>query len=212
MAERDDWTGDKIRNIELARTYFGGVDEASTRELLAKLAETIDESKEERQKLSAERDRLAQRVRELEAALEDRVPEAPPQGYTEQALSEVIRTATERFDDALRAANEEADRMRTAASADAEALLADSRAEYEDTQRKAVELQQLLVNTSNQLFETLQTALAAVESLELAVPPAPQAEQLVQDLWPTADGDEEPSVSVEAAEEQNAEQLPAEST
>jgi cell division septum initiation protein DivIVA len=223
--ERSDLTGETIRNVELSRTYFGGVDEASTRELLGKLAETVDEARGERDRIAEERELLAQRVRELEAALDERAPEAPPKGYTEEALSDVIRTAKERFDAVLSEANEEAERVRAAASAEAaqlraaaaadtESLLAGARAELEATQRKTVELQQLLVNTSNQLFETLQTALAAVEALELAVPRGSQAEQLVEDLWPNAVGgaDESGATETPAPDEQSTESSAASST
>lgn len=186
MGERSEWTGEKIRNIKLSRTYLGGLDEAATRELLTNVAASVDESTLELLRLDSERNELAQRVKELEAALDERVPEVSPEGYTEQALSQLIRDARQRFDDLLREANDEAANVKTAAATEAEQLLDEARVDLQKTQDSAAELHQLLVDTSNRLVEALETALRTVEALEVSFPaPAPD-DTIVEDLWPTA--------------------------
>jgi cell division septum initiation protein DivIVA len=208
---RSEWTGDTIRNVELSRTYFGGVDEAATRELLAKVAASVDASALELVRLSSERNELAQRVRELEAALDERVPEVSPEGYTEQALSHLIRDARQRFDDLLREANAEAANVKTAAAAEAEQLLDDARVDLQTTQESVVELHTLLVDTSNSLVEALETALRTVEALEISIPARSPVDSIVEDLWPSpaADIDEAesshaPGDELEGAEVQSA--------
>lgn len=186
MGERSEWTGEKIRNLDFTRTYFGGIDEATTRELLTKVAASVDESTLELERLDSERNALAQRVKELEAALDERVPEVSPEGYTEQALSQLIHDARQRFDDLLREANDEAANVKTAAATEAEQLIDEARVDLQKTQDSAAELHQLLVDTSNRLVEALETAFTTVEALEVRFrAPAPD-DTIVEDLWPTA--------------------------
>lgn len=211
MGEHSEWTGEKIRNLEFTRTYFGGLDEAATRELLAKVAASVDESTLELQKLDSERNELAQRVKELEAALDERVPEVSPEGYTEQALSQLIRDARQKFDDLLREANDEAANVKAAAATEAEQLLDDARVDLQKTQDSAAELRQVLVDTSTRLVEALETALTTVDALEVSFQaPAPD-DTIVEDLWPTdaanigeAESSPAPDDELELAEVQSA--------
>jgi cell division septum initiation protein DivIVA len=185
--ERGEWTGEKILKIELSRTYFGGLDETATRELLANVAASVDESARELKRLGSERNELAQRVKELETALEEQVPpEVSPEGYTEQALSQLIHDARQKFDDLLQEANDEAESVKAAAAREAEQMLADSSGDLQATQDAAVELRRLLVDTSNRLAEALETAFRTVEALAVSFQaPAPD-DTIVEDLWPTA--------------------------
>ena len=195
MDERSEWTGEKIRKIELARAYLGGLDEAATRALLASLAASVDEA-------AVERSKLAQRVKELEAALDERVPEVSPEGYTEQALSHLIRDARQKFDDLLQQANEEAANVKAAAAIESEQLLDETRVGLQRTQESAQELHQLLVETSNRLVEALETARSTAETLAARVPAHASDVDLVKDLWPTEAANPVSSESAHAPDEE----------
>ena len=191
--ERSEWTGEKIRNVELPRAYLGGLDETSTREVLAKLAASVDES-------VVERHALAQRVKELEAALDEREPEVVPEGYTEQALSQLIRDARQKFDDLLQQANDEAATVKAAAATEAEQLLEDAQGDLQKTAglsgraapADSGHQQSIDSDAGDCTSDPSKSSLVAFHLLP---------DDLVEDLWPTVDANTAEPESSQASDD-----------
>lgn len=172
-----------IRSVELSRVFMGGLDETATRELLGKLAASADAAEAARSELERERDELSQRAEDLEAAHREQASAGESEPYTEQALSKMIRTASDAVENLLQEAKDEAARVKAEAAAEAAKLVEAARADHRGMHHDVADLRRLLIATTSRLFDALQVASGTLESLEQGLPDTgPGDRELVQDL------------------------------